>query len=174
MKKFVFEEDAIIAFPDAKNADPQVIGESLEKIRRERGGELRPHDVVEAARDPSHALHRHFEWNDSKAASAYRLDQARSLVRIVRVIDDTVERGHTRAFVSVTADHRTTYRSMDDVKASVDLRDAVLKSLDGELAAIQRRYREFRDICEQIEPIRQEVGRRRASRVTNRESRPGA
>lgn len=49
------------------------------------GGVIHPADVVEAARDPGSAMHRQFEWNDGEAAEAYRLQQARALIRRVKV-----------------------------------------------------------------------------------------
>ena len=37
--------------------------------------------AVEAARDPTSILHREFEWDDTVAGHAYRLQQARALIR---------------------------------------------------------------------------------------------
>jgi len=48
-------------------------------------GILRPADVVEAALNPKSPLHGCFEWDDDKAAKQYRLEQARKLIREVRV-----------------------------------------------------------------------------------------
>ena len=39
------------------------------------------HVVVEAARDDQSPLHRHFEWDDAKAAHTERLSQARGIIR---------------------------------------------------------------------------------------------
>lgn len=50
-----------------------------------RRGRLTPEDVLAAARDKSSPLHDSFEWDDDAAAHAYRLDQARGLIRRVRV-----------------------------------------------------------------------------------------
>lgn len=58
----------------------------------ENGGRLTPASVVNAARDPSSPLHAHFEWDESKAAHAYRLDQARALIRSVQVVITTEDR----------------------------------------------------------------------------------
>jgi hypothetical protein len=41
--------------------------------------------VVEDAKDPSSPLHRYFEWDDTAAAQAYRIEQAEALIRRVRV-----------------------------------------------------------------------------------------
>jgi len=54
----------------------------LEKI----DGSIVPEDVVQVARDPKHVLHNLFEWDDKKAANAHRLDQARRLIREVRIV----------------------------------------------------------------------------------------
>lgn len=51
-------------------------------IALEEKGVLRPDAVVEDARDPASPLHSHFQWDDSKAAHAFRLEQARRLIRI--------------------------------------------------------------------------------------------
>jgi hypothetical protein len=59
------------------------IKEELEAIAA--GGVLHPADVVEAARNPNSAMHNQFEWDDSEAAEAYRLQQARALIRRVKV-----------------------------------------------------------------------------------------
>jgi hypothetical protein len=49
-------------------------------------GCLTPTHVVEAARNPKHPLHKDFEWDNTKAAANYRLDQARHLISSVRVV----------------------------------------------------------------------------------------
>lgn len=51
----------------------------------DRTGRLTPRAVVDAARDENHPLHGEFEWDDTVAAEAYRLDQARQLIADVRV-----------------------------------------------------------------------------------------
>lgn len=56
----------------------------LRALERENG-RLIPADVVDAARDPASPLHAHFEWDDSAAAEKYRLDQARTLIRSVKI-----------------------------------------------------------------------------------------
>jgi hypothetical protein len=49
-------------------------------------GKLTPQQVLEAARDEESPLHRFFEWDDSTAAEAYRVEQARDLIKKVKVI----------------------------------------------------------------------------------------
>ena len=162
MLKYVFREDEPLRIKAAKTADAQVIGEALEEIRVRKGGELEPRSVVESARSTDHPLHVHFEWDDSAAADAYRLDQARSIIRIVRVVDDTAEAGTTRAFVSINSGNGVSYRTVDEVKRSGDLRDALLAQSEKELRAFEVRYRELKDICQIVAKAREAVQRRRS------------
>lgn len=74
--------------------------EELEEIRLAHGGILRPSDVVEYARNPETALHPKFEWDDFKASEAYRLWQARQIIRVVVYVPPS-EEGITRASVQL-------------------------------------------------------------------------
>ncbi len=60
------------------------LAEQLQSIQRD-DGRLLPEDVVARASDPDHPLHSFFEWDDAKAGHSHRLDQARALIRRVRV-----------------------------------------------------------------------------------------
>jgi len=55
-------------------------------VALEHRGRLTAAAVVDSARDPQSPLHRYFEWDDTSAAESWRLEQARSLIRSVRVI----------------------------------------------------------------------------------------
>lgn len=48
-------------------------------------GRLSPDIVVAAAIDPTSPLHSKFEWDDTEAAKEHRRNQARALIRSVRV-----------------------------------------------------------------------------------------
>lgn len=63
--------------------------ELLEEISRRNGGVVRPQDVVREAASPSHELHGVFNWDDKTAAHEHRLEQARELIRSVRVVVTT-------------------------------------------------------------------------------------
>lgn len=67
----------------------QVIADRLAAIADRNAGRLTPDDVIEDAKDPKSPLHGYFEWNDAKAAHAHRLEQARALIRSVKVIIET-------------------------------------------------------------------------------------
>jgi hypothetical protein len=147
MVKYVFR-DSPLTIKAADKADPQKIGEALEKIAAEANGELTPRAVVDAARMPRHVLHRHFEWDDQKAAEAWRLDQARAVIRLIHVEDVDASDGHSSAFISVSAKSGTSYRTLDAIKNSADLQAAVLAQAERDLEAWERRYHQLQDICE--------------------------
>jgi hypothetical protein len=60
------------------------VARELEIIRARRGMLTAP-ILLDEARKKSHPLHNCFEWNDSKAAEQFRLQQARSLIKSIEV-----------------------------------------------------------------------------------------
>lgn len=60
----------------------QEVADALIALENEHG-QITPELVVEAAADPQSPLHKAFTWNDEDAAYAYRLEQARALIRSV-------------------------------------------------------------------------------------------
>lgn len=63
----------------------QEVKEAIMAVSDRNGGLLRPEDVVEAARSEASPLHPLFEWDAKKAANSYRIMQACTLIRRVRV-----------------------------------------------------------------------------------------
>ena len=154
MTTYAFDRSA----PERPRADPQQIGEALEEIRLGNGGQLHPGAVVESARDAKSPLHSHFEWDDRKAAELHRMDQARALIRSIRVIDD--EDRVRPAFLSIRADDGVGYRRFADVVSSPDLRQRLLEQAQRDLDAWTQRYRELREIVEMVLPAQRELRRR--------------
>lgn len=118
------------------------IAAELAAIQKTGGGLLMPASVVEFAKNPDTALHSQFEWDDTAAAHAHRLWQARMVIRLhVTVLAADTE--PVRAFVSLSTDrggvggYRSTVDVMDDdINRSVMLTDAL-----DELRRVQRKYR---------------------------------
>lgn len=144
MIKYVFKED-FVAIKNAAKANPQKIGEFLASVAEKHGGALRPDDVVAEAQNPRCPAHKHFEWNDTVAAHAYRKDQARELIRVVRVLDE--EEVPQRAFLSVSDKDGVAYRPLEQVLTSHDLQLQVMKQALRDIAAFERRYSDLEDIC---------------------------
>jgi len=62
--------------------------ERLAAIREElqgliEDGLLNPETVVDRARNPNSSLHDHFTWDDTEAAAAFRIQEARALIKNV-------------------------------------------------------------------------------------------
>lgn len=160
MVRYVFREDEPIRIKAAGKADAQVIGEVLQGLAGEVGGELQPKHVVDAARSSNHPLHPHFEWDDAVAAEAFRLDQARNIIRIVRVEDVDSNEGTSRAFLSIATKNGTAYRAVDEVKRSAELQAALLQGAARDLDAFERRYKELVEVCQIVSKAREAVQKR--------------
>ena len=70
-----------------------VLGYTLKNLEDDEG-RITPEKVVDAAKDPESVLHSEFEWDDAKAGYAYRLSQARQLLKDYRIWIE-VKRGET-------------------------------------------------------------------------------
>lgn len=63
-----------------ERSDADILAE-IEQVH----GSVTPEIVVKESERADHEWHGRFEWNDSLAAHRYRLDQARALIRSVRI-----------------------------------------------------------------------------------------
>lgn len=170
MIQYVFREDEPVRIKAAGKADPQVFGDALAEITAAAGGRLTPNAVVDSARSENHPLHPHFEWDDALAAESYRLDQARNIIRMVRVVDDQATEGTARAFFSVNDKSGVAYRSVTEVKSSADLQMALLRQAERDLDAFSRRYRDLTDICDLVHAAKKKL----ADRMRKFETRAAA
>jgi hypothetical protein len=134
-------------------ADPQPVGERLERLRERHGGFLVAEQIVSDARSERSPLHPCFEWNDKRAAEAYRVEQAEYLMRSIVVTVAAEESGEpvtVRAFVSVKPDVRPAgaYTSIQHAMESPHLREQVLMQARRELAQWRQRYREYAELAD--------------------------
>ena len=68
----------------AKRVDPSIAGQELQRIQNFYGS-ITPEILVNEAKKRKSPLHPIFEWDDTKAAEGYRLQQARILLNNIRV-----------------------------------------------------------------------------------------
>ena len=137
--------------------DPQTAGEHLEALSRQHGGRLTPDQVLADARKKRSPLHPCFEWDDTAAAEAYRLVQARFLMRTVVVIFETNDKEpqerEIRAFVSLKEDEEegqrtsVSYRPISDVMENPEDRKELLARALKELEDWQGRYEMLREFA---------------------------
>ncbi len=130
--------------------DAQLAGETLEKLRVRNNGQLTPGAVVTAAAGKRSPLHPVFEWNDGTAASLYREDQARYLLRSITVVmdDGPDQRKPIRAFVSVVCDGESSYTSISHAMSDAGLRQKILQRALAELNQWRGRYEEYQELAE--------------------------
>ena len=103
----------------------------LEKLAKQHGGMLLVDHVLEAATDPKCILHKHFQWDDSKAAEAYRRMQARQLIQKCTVTIEKAPDVQVRAFVSLATDQVAGggYRMTAEVLSDEDLKAQLLHDM---------------------------------------------
>lgn len=112
----------------------------LELIRRaDAGGVLRPEAIVDYARDQTTELYHHFEWRDSEAAAAYRLVQARAIIRVqVTIVDSGEGETELRAYVSLLPAQG--YEETVDVLSTRQGRRKLLMKILDRMAALANSY----------------------------------
>lgn len=124
--------------------------EEIETIR-EKNGKVTPELVVEFAKDKKTALHGRFEWDETKAAAAYRIEQARRVLRVFVKLEDG-ENGNpvkVRAFISLPSDRKigNEYRTIEDVLKNPEWRSEMLDMAKKELKSFKEKYRAFSELA---------------------------
>lgn len=126
-----------------KGADPTAIGLEIETIISERGA-ARPEYLVERASDPASPLHSCFEWDDSAAARAHRLEQARYVLRSVVIVREDRPEQTIRAFVSPAREGD--WKTIDAALSSPTDRELLLAQARADLEAFVRKYQALEEL----------------------------
>lgn len=160
---FEFSETA--HFQKGAVRDPNAVGNHLEMLRQQRKGELTPQDVVDDARHSNSPLHSFFEWDDGAAAEAYRLVQARGLIRAVVAVYVSDDRPavRQRAYVHVPEPGAGHYRETSHAMGLSTTREMVLRRAFAELNQWRKRYQdlhEFADLIKKIDQVEREQVKR--------------
>jgi len=119
------------------------------------GGRVTAQDLVKDGRRQGSPLHDYFEWDDAAAGAAFRVEQAKYLLRHLeigmKINDRTVL---MRAFHSVVLaqEERQVYVTLERVLAETDLRDQVLKEAVREIRAWQAKYGHLADCAGIVKP----------------------
>jgi hypothetical protein len=143
-----------IAAPGGRITDQQarVVGSEFERIENTRGC-LKAPEVVDEARPRKSPLHPFFTWSDTKAAEAFREQEAKQLIRSVVLV--TVENESAppcRAFVSVESKASEEkfegrgYISVTRALTDEEYYAQVLQSAYDELQAFRERYKHLKEL----------------------------
>ena len=118
--------------------------ERLEHIRK-RSMVLTPELVVADAEPNNAVLHGEFEWNNKKAGTMYRLEQARHLIRSIIVIHD--DKPAVRAFISIVIDEERSYTPIEVAVNDPALREQILLRAAAELESWRKRYTDLEEFA---------------------------
>jgi len=129
---------------------------TVEQVLRdmyESRGRLDPKDVVDEARDPRSPLHKSFTWNDDEAAEQWRLQQARQLIRSIKIerVENTQEPRtvkFVRAFVHDPVNDG--YLATEDVAKLPDVRERVLDEMRRDLTRLQSKWDLYKETFESL------------------------
>lgn len=121
----------------------------------EKHGHITPAIVVKEATKESNPLHNYFKWNDKEAGYRYRLDQARFLIRTVKL--DIVRRDEkkreisfetSRAYVSpLSIRGEKSYVKLTDAMDDTTMREEMLERAKRELKALKKRYQQLDELA---------------------------
>lgn len=126
---------------------PTVIN-AIAALRRD-DGTIHPEDIVEAAREEASPLHRYFEWDDSAAAAAWRIEQAQRLLRVtVTLIPVDGKNKPIRAFVSLS--NEKGYRQTGSVLVNAAQREQLVQDALSEMQSFRRKYSHLKEVAEVV------------------------
>jgi hypothetical protein len=132
---------------DKTDKDAQKFGECVEKF----GDNLKPRDVVDAAKSPDSPIHDFFEWNDKKASEKYRLHQARHYLSHLEVVIDVKSGATQKAYfnveIGVNNERRRAYVVLDKALTEVDYRTQVIQRALDEVAYWEQKYHEYSEFA---------------------------
>lgn len=126
------------------SASAEAVAKELKRIESKNGGRLTPIDVLDHAKTENNILHDAFQWDDSKAAQAHRLWQARSLIRGVIIVEQKQEAPlYNNVIITSEGSKERHYVPITAIKADEHLYQQAKKVLMINLKAAQQSIREI-------------------------------
>lgn len=134
-----------------KSVDPDVVGAVLEDIEHS-DGEVTPAAFLDRSRAEDSPTHSLFEWNDSKAAEKYRIEQSRQVIKSLRVIyvDHSGEKVPVRAFVRAS-NNASVYENIYDALSDEVKKEIILKRLQDEVDSLILRNKHITELADILE-----------------------
>ena len=131
----------------------ETVGKHFEKLEK-KNNELTAQIVLDSARPEKSPIHNLFEWDDLKAAEAYRLRQATTLICNLAVEIETDNQPIVcRAFMDVTESKVGSFINTQSAFESKETRDIVLKRALDELNAFKQKYKNLNELATVIKVI---------------------
>jgi hypothetical protein len=155
MTQFILKEGAVLPFRNAKNFDPQKIGEAQQELMQRtpnlnQSAQARIW-VKEARENRRHVAHQFYDWNVEKAAMNHWVDQTVKMWGVIRLVADDTKRPEP-AFISLQArDGQFRSYTNKEVITSLDLQLASVSKMSRELSAMLERFKQFSIVCVHID-----------------------
>ena len=120
------------------------VGDELERIYETRG-RLDPEDVVHEATPEDHPLHGRFTWDDAIAGPLYRIEEARRLIRSVKLTIQVLEHGkvttaRVRAFPNIATEAGETYIPLAIVQQDPAMQHALMAQMRAEIGQLKQKF----------------------------------
>jgi len=128
----------------------------LAELEFSNGGRLTPSAVVEDAKDPDAPTHHCFEWDDNKAAESYRIEQARTLITSVVVMQRTEHKMVSCVYYArdpSCESHEQGYVSVPTLRTDADMAREVLHREFSSVADSLRRARTFAAVLDATDVV---------------------
>lgn len=126
----------------------------IEKIRKKHG-HVTARLVLDKAESSRSPLHRHFEWDDKKAAEAHRLDKARYVLRSIETIHVEAPNMPVKTYSSVTVaskeiggEPKRAYQSTEEAMKDPIQRDEILGNAIRDAISFRRKYAALQELSQ--------------------------
>lgn len=129
--------------------------DTLLRIAANHGGLLSPLDILNEAKKKASPLNGYFNWDDTKAANLYRLDQARAIISSVRIEiirenskTKEVQVTSVRAFESRQSMRSSahSYEAIQNIYASTEATKELVQQVLRQLQTLRTRYQNLTDL----------------------------
>jgi hypothetical protein len=148
------------------------IKEALDEIAQsDASGHLRAETIVERAKARASVLHSCFTWDDTRAGTLWRLEEARTLIRSYSVVIQQQPPVKARAYVSLKSarSHGGGYTPIMRILTDEDLLKEMLRDALDDVAEVERRYghlQELQPVFVAARKVRRRIVRDKARSVT--------
>lgn len=123
-------------------ADANKAGQVFEELQRTVG--LTAKTLLDASRPEEAPLHNEFEWDDAKAAEAYRETQSAYIIRSLCVAPEGERKDPVRAVFIVN--NESGYEGLNIIMENADKRTALLDVALRELQAFRKKYSTLKEL----------------------------
>lgn len=123
--------------------DPNIVGRMFEELEQTEQG-LTAQTLLDANRPKNAPLHNEFEWDNRKAAEAYRLNQSRYIIRSIVIVPEEKPQEYVRAVFSVTDGK---YENIRAILSDERKRESLLSIALRDLKSFERKYNTLSELA---------------------------